>query len=248
MLLNDKIALITGCTRGIGKKTLELFSTNGAEILACVRKIDEEFLNFIKEISKKTNKKITPIELNLEDTNNVQKVTREILEKNPKIDILINNAGIIENSLFQMTTIDNIKKIFEINFFSQTILTQMILKPMIKNKSGKIVYISSTSALDNNIGRNAYSSTKASVISQAITLSKEVGSKNIRVNVIAPGLTDTDMMNNNTPKKIIEDVIKNLSIKRIAKPLEIANVALFLSSNLSSYITGQTIRVDGGMV
>ena len=247
MLLKNKIALITGCNRGIGKKTLEVFSDHGASVIACVRKIDNEFKKFIYELSKKNENKITPIEIDFENLDTVQNVAKEILKQNSKIDILINNAGIIDTALFQMTTIKNLKKIFEINYFTQTIFTQMILKPMIKNKVGNIVYISSTSALDNNVGRNTYSATKASIISQAKTLSKEVGSKNIRVNVIAPGLTDTDMMKNNTPNSVLEEVISKLSIKRVGQTLEIANVALFLSSELSSYITGQTIRVDGGM-
>lgn len=247
MLLNKKLALITGCNKGIGKKTLEIFSANGANIISVIRKKDKKFSDFIEEISKKYKNKIFPFEIDFESRNNVQEVSKEILKQNPKIDILINNAGIVENGLFQMTTISSLKKIFEINFFSQTLFTQMIVKSMIKNKNGAIVYISSTSGIDNNIGRNAYSASKASIISQAQTLSKEIGEKNIRVNVIAPGLTNTDMMKKNTSKNVIDNVVSNLSLKRIAETNEIANVALFLSSDLSSYITGQTIRVDGGM-
>jgi 3-oxoacyl-[acyl-carrier protein] reductase len=101
--------------------------------------------------------------------------------------------------------------------------------------------------MDSNFGRSAYSASKAAMISQSKTLSKELGQYNIRVNTIAPGLTDTEMMQNNTPKEVIKDVLENLSLKRLADPKEIANAALFLSSDLSSYITGQTIRVDGGM-
>ena len=146
-----------------------------------------------------------------------------------------------------MTSIKKFKEVFEINFFSQTIFTQYILKSMIKNKGGSILFISSSSALDGNEGRSAYSASKSALISQAQTMSRELGSYNIRVNTIAPGLTDTDMMKNNTPEKIMKDVISRTTLKRVGDPKEIANVALFLSSNLSSYITGQVIRVDGGM-
>ena len=146
-----------------------------------------------------------------------------------------------------MTSSNSLKKIFDINYFSLTEFTQIILKGIIKNKKGSIVYISSTSGIDNNIGRNAYSSTKAAVISQAHTLSRELGRLNIRVNSIAPGLTDTDMMRKNTPENILKEVVNNLSLKRKGTTLEIANTALFLASDLSSYITGQVIRVDGGM-
>ena len=118
---------------------------------------------------------------------------------------------------------------------------------MTKKKNGSILYISSSSAIDGNEGRSAYSSAKSAIIAQAKVLSREVGINNIRVNVIAPGLTDTDMMKKNTPTDVINDVVSKISLRRIATPEEIANVALLLSSDLSSYITGQVIRVDGGM-
>ena len=136
---------------------------------------------------------------------------------------------------------------FETYFFSQTLFTQYILKSMIKKKSGSILYISSSSALDGNEGRSAYSSAKAAIIAQAKVLSRELGVHNIRVNSIAPGLTNTDMMKENTTQETIKDVLSRVSLRRIANTGEIANTALFLSSDLSSYITGQVIRVDGGM-
>ncbi len=247
MLLKNKTAVITGCNRGIGKKIVEVFSNNGAQIFACVRNKNKEFENFISNLSEKNQNKITPVELDLESHDSVDKAGKFILESSQNIDILVNNAGIIDNSLFQMTSIKNLKKLFDVNYFSLTKFTQIILKSIIKNKKGSIIYISSTSALDNTIGRNAYSSTKAAIISQAHTLSRELGRMNIRVNSIAPGLTDTDMMRKNTPENLLKNVVSNLSLKRIGSPEEIANVTLFLSSDLSSYITGQTIRVDGGM-
>ena len=118
---------------------------------------------------------------------------------------------------------------------------------MLKKNSGSIIFISSTSALDADAGRGAYVAAKSSINSIAKVLSKEVGDKNIRVNVIAPGLIDTDMLKNNTKELIIKNKLVNTSLKRLGETNEIANVALFLSSDLSSYITGQTIRVDGGM-
>jgi 3-oxoacyl-[acyl-carrier protein] reductase len=146
-----------------------------------------------------------------------------------------------------MTSEKKLKEIFDVDFFSQTTFTQYILKSMMKNKRGSIIYISSSSAIDGNRGRSAYSAAKAALLSQAKTLSKEVGEFNIRVNAIAPGLTKTDMMTENTEKKIIDEVTSQISLKRVASPKEIANVALFLSSDLASYITGQFLRVDGGM-
>lgn len=247
MLLSNKTAVVTGCNKGIGKKIVETFSKNGAKIFACVRKNDEDFTKFITNLTEENKNIIIPVELDLESTSSVTEAGKLILEKNMPIDILVNNAGIIDNSLFQMTSIKNLKKIFEINYFSMSQFTQLILKSLTKNKIGSIIYISSTSAIDNTIGRSSYSSTKAAIVSQAHTLSRELGRLKIRVNSIAPGLTDTDMMRKNTSEKILNDVVSNLSLKRIGLPEEIANVALFLASDLSSYITGQVIRVDGGM-
>ncbi len=247
MLLKEKTAVITGCNRGIGKSILEIFAKNQSNIFGCVRKIDDDFKKLVEELQKKYNVNITPVEIDLSNVESIDSGVKKIQKNGIPIDILVNNAGIIENSIFQMTSIKNLKSIFEINFFNQTKFTQLILKQIIKNKKGSIIYISSSSGLDNNYGRNAYSSSKAAVISQAQTLSREIGIKQIRVNTIAPGLTDTDMMNENTPTEILEKVVKQLSLGRVANPYEIANVALFLASDLSSYLTGQTIRVDGGM-
>ena len=247
MLLKNKTAVITGCSKSIGKKSLEIFFSNGANIFACTRNINEEFKNHLEDLKKKFNNEIIPIQFNLNEESEIKKASNEILLSKKKIDILVNNAATIHSAIFQMTSMKKLKEIFEINFFSQTLFTQYILKSMIKNKSGSIVYISSSSALDGNEGRSAYSSTKSAIIAQAKVLSRELGVHNIRVNAIAPGLTNTDMMKDNTPVELIKEFKSRISLKRIANPEEIANVALLLSSDLSSYITGQVIRVDGGM-
>ena len=247
MLLKNKTAVVTGCNRGIGKKILEVFSANGARVFACVRNIDEEFKSFLNELKKNFNNQIIPIQFDLNDEKKIKEAANSILTSNKSIDILVNNAATIHTSIFQMTSVKKLKELFEVNFFSQTIFTQYILKSMIKNKRGSIVYISSSSALDGNEGRSAYSSAKAAIIAQAKVLSRELGVHNIRVNSIAPGLTNTDMMKKNHQEKIINEMISRISLRRIANPEEIANVVLLLSSDLTSYITGQNIRVDGGM-
>lgn len=247
MLLAGKIAVITGCNRGIGKAILEKFSENGANIFACVRKIDDDFLSLIKKIQKENNNEIFPIELDLSNKENVKEAGKKILSYEKDIDILINNAGSISTSLFQMTSVDKYKELFEINFYSQILFTQTILKSMMKTKRGNIVFISSSSGIDGNEGRSAYVSSKAAIIGQSKVLSRELGRYNIRVNTVAPGLTNTDMMKKNTPDKIINEVVSQISLNRVGEPNEIANVVLFLSSSLSDYITGQVIRVDGGM-
>ena len=247
MLLKGKNAVVTGCNRGIGKKILEVFSENGATVFACVRNIDEQFKSFLKELAKKTNNQIIPIQFDLNDETKIKEAANTILTSNKPIDILVNNAATIHTAIFQMTSIKKLKEVFEINFFSQTIFTQYILKSMIKNKKGSIVYIASSSASDGNEGRSAYSSSKAAIISQAKVLSRELGTHNIRVNSLAPGLTNTDMMKENHQKEIVNEVVSRTSLRRMGDPKEIADVVLLLSSDLTSYITGQNIRVDGGM-
>ena len=247
MLLKNRTAIITGCNKGIGNEILKTFSENGADIFACVRNISDEFEVNIGKLTKKYNNKIIPIKFDLLDENIIKDAAKTILATNKPIDILINNAATIQTSLFQMTSIKKLKKIFEINFFQQSVFTQFVLKSMVKFKKGSIVYISSSASIDGNEGRSSYSASKAALNAQAKVLSREIGINNIRVNTIAPGLTDTDMMTDNTPKEIIDTTVSKISLKRIANPTEIANVALFLASDLSNYITGQIIRVDGGM-
>ena len=246
-MLKSKAAVVTGCNKGIGKKILEVFSANGATVFACVRNIDEEFKSFLNKLKQKFNNQIIPIQFDLNDEKKIKEAANSILTSNKSIDILVNNAATIHTSIFQMTSVKKLKELFEVNFFSQTIFTQYILKSMIKNKRGSIVYISSSSALDGNEGRSAYSSAKAAIIAQAKVLSRELGVHNIRVNSIAPGLTNTDMMKENHREEIVSEMVSRISLRRIANPEEIANVVLLLSSNLTSYITGQVIRVDGGM-
>ena len=247
MLLKKKTAIITGCNRGIGEKILEKFSSSGANIFACTRKKNSEFESKISELARKYKVKIIPIYFDFADSEEIKSEEKKILDSGEAIDILVNNAGIIDVSIYQMTSIKKLKDMFEINFFSQTIFTQNIIKSMIRNKSGSIINLASITALDGNEGRSAYGASKSALIAQMKTLSKEVGIFNIRVNCIAPGLIDTEMLSKNTPKNIIENMKNKISLRRVGSPEEIADVALFLSSNLSTYISGQVIRVDGGM-
>tara|TARA_B110001452_G_scaffold236420_1_gene215699 strand:+ start:630 stop:1373 length:744 start_codon:yes stop_codon:yes gene_type:complete len=247
MLLKKKTAIITGCNRGIGEKILEKFSSSGANIFACTRKKNSEFESKISELARKYKIKIIPIYFDFADSEEIKSAAKKILDSGEAIDILVNNAGIIDVSIYQMTSIKKLKDMFEINFFSQTIFTQNIIKSMIRNKSGSIINLASITALDGNEGRSAYGASKSALIAQMKTLSKEVGIFNIRVNCIAPGLIDTEMLSKNTTKNIIENMKNKISLRRVGNPEEIADVALFLSSNLSTYISGQVIRVDGGM-
>jgi len=248
MLLKNRTAVVTGSNKGIGKQILEVFSRNGADVIACSRVDDEQQKSFHSLLMKKYNNKIYRVKLDLNKKEQIKNALKSISEITKEIDILVNNASAIHSALFQMTPLKKYEEMFVTNFFSQIDFTQGILKVMPKKKNSSIIFISSTSAIDGNEGRSAYSSSKASILSISKVLSRELGPNQIRVNCIAPGLTDTDMMRKNTPDKLIKELETKIPLKRIASPEEIANVALFLASEMSSYITGQTIRVDGGMI
>lgn len=246
MILKNKLALITGSNRGIGFSVLKKFSENGANIIACSRTRSQKFEEDISDLSKKYNNKITPIYFDFLNKEKMEEGIKKIFEISNDIDILINNAGINHVALFQMTPLQKVKEIFEINFFSQLHLTQRIMKKMIINKKGSIINIASNAAIECDIGRSGYASSKASLIAFTKVLSKELGSFNIRVNAVAPGTTKTDMMEKDVSKKIMDEAIKRVPLKRAANPEEISNVILFLASDMSSYVNGETIFVTGG--
>ncbi len=245
-MLKNKVTLITGCSRGIGNSILNTFAENRSEIIACFRKKNNQNIQIVNEIKKKYKIKITALYFNLFDQESIEKKINFILKKK-KIDVLVNNAGVLKSSLFQMTTIRSMKEMLDINLFSHLLISQIIIKSMVLNKKGSIINISSTSGIDSNVGRISYATSKSALITATEVISKEVGRYNIRVNAIAPGVSDTDMYREGHSEKIKKDILEKISLKRVSKPKEIANVALFLASDLSSYLTGQVLRVDGGM-
>lgn len=245
-MLKDKVSLITGCNGGIGISLVKKFSENGSDIICCVRKKTKEFEKEINEISKKNNNSIIPIYFDLNNENEILEAIKQIYSLNKEIDILVNNAGVDQVSLFQMTTKEKIKEVFQVNFFSILSLTRGLLKIFIKNKKGSIINISSNAATECDAGRAIYSASKSALNSFTKSLSKELGNFNIRVNAIAPGLTATKMIEKGINKKIIEDTIKKIPLKKIAQPQDIANVVLFLASDLSKYVNGEIIYVTGG--
>lgn len=247
MLLQGKTAVITGCSRGIGQATLELFAQNGANIWACSRSPSDEYIRIINELAEQYSVWIRPVFFDLGDKDQITSAMKEILSVRGQIDILVNNAGMVsKNALFQLTSMKTIKEVFEINFFSHLLITQYILKAMTRQKSGCIINISSIAGIDGEPGQLEYVCSKAALIGATKKLSRELSYADIRVNAIAPGIIATDMI-----EMMAEDVMarfmQQCSTKRAGQPCEIANVALFLASDLASYITGQVIRVDGGL-
>jgi len=246
MILNGKNAIITGANRGIGQKTVEVFAQYGANIWACARIKSEKFELEMRELSRKYSVSIEPIYFNLTKSDEIKQAMKQIISQKKSIDILVNNAGIFpENKLFQMTTIEEMKNIFEVNFFSHLSITQYVSRVMTRQKYGSIINISSVAALDGDLAQLGYASSKAAMLGATKVLAIELGKYNIRVNSVAPSVTETDMISN-ISSEYLERSIQNNIIKRIGRKEEIANVILFLASDLSSYMTGQVIRVDGG--
>ena len=245
-LLQNKVAVITGANRGIGKCITETFAANGADIIACMRAVSSETEKWIKYLELKFNVSVNCVKLDLENEESIKKTIQEIFSISKRIDVLVNNAGIANGALFQMTPISELRRIFEINFFSQIVFSQGIAKIMIRNKSGSIINLSSTAAFIPDPGTLAYGSSKSAFVRASQSMANELGKSNVRVNVIAPSVTKTDMFQQMSTQAR-EKLIDSSAFKRAAEPEEVANVALFLASEMSSFITGQVIRVDGGI-
>jgi 3-oxoacyl-[acyl-carrier protein] reductase len=246
MILNNKNAIITGCIQGIGKATVEEFAKNGANIWACALEYNDAFETYCKKLSEEYNVWIKPVYFNLLNQDEIKIGLKQIASDKLPIDILVNIAGMTKDAITHMVTMEQMKLIFEINFFSHIYLTQFVTKIMIRQGYGSVVNTSSISAIDGSYGQLSYSSSKAALIGATKTLSKELASKGIRVNAIAPGVISTDM-NKIVPDNIIQENIKKMKIKRLGNADEVAKTILFLASDLSNYITGQIIRIDGGI-
>ena len=245
-LLEGKNAIVTGTARGIGHKIVEVFAANGANVWACARKQTPEMDAYCKDLSEKYGVEVKPVYFELTDRNAMKDAFKSIMAEKKPIDVLVNNAGITYNALFQMSNEDKIKESFDINFTSPYLFSQYVIKLMLRAGQGSVVNISSTAAIDGNSGRSIYGATKASLWCASKSMAEELGPKGSRVNCIAPGITQTDMLSSMT-EEVINETVMATDSQRAGEPVDIANAALFLASDLSSYITGQIPRVDGGM-
>lgn len=245
MLLRDKVAVITGANRGIGRAILELFTRHGASVIACVRQNSPELQQQFEGIATRENVRIWTVAFDFADPNAVKEAVRGILAEHKRVDMLINNAGTPSGALFQMTSSQELRRVFEINFFSQISFTQGIARLMVRARAGAIVNIASTAALNGDPGMLAYGSSKAALLLATRVMAAELASANIRVNAIAPTITKTDMYGQ-MEAKAREKLIQSSALKRAAEPLEVANAVLYLVSDLSSYVNGQVLTLDGG--
>ena len=243
-----KTAVLTGYNRGIGESISIKLAEAGYNLILCSRKSNNAL---IKNLIDQFKIEVYEYKFDLSNSEQTIKTANEIkkfaVEKKLEIDLLVNNAGVLKTGLFIMENIEDFKKIFEVNFFSQVFFTKEIIPLLKKSKSSSIINISSTSALEHDIGRMPYNASKAAIISFTKTLSKELSMFGIRVNCIAPGLIETDMLRSFTSEKVINEVISRNLSKRVGKKDEIAKLIVFLASTDSSYINGQIIRIDGGM-
>jgi 3-oxoacyl-[acyl-carrier protein] reductase len=244
--LKGKTAIITGSNRGIGKAILEAFAANGADIIACTRIERKEFLALCKRLSARHSVRITPIYFDATSINEIKSAAKQIAALKIPIDVLVNNIGIGYSALFQMSTPEKLKEVFDVNFIAPFLFTQYIVKLMVRHRSGSIVNIASTAGIDGDCGRSVYGSSKAALINLTRSMAAELGGFGIRANAIAPGLTDTDMVSG-MPENIVGGILQKSDLKRIGMPSEVADAAVFLASDMSSYMTGQVIRVDGGL-
>lgn len=246
-MLSGKNLVITGTLQGIGKATLEYCVSNGANIWACAQRQSDEFENFCANLAQTYGVWVKPIYFDLLNGDEIKCAVKNIQADKQPVDGLVNIAGMAKDAIFHMVSMDVMKQVFEVNFFSQILFSQYITKLMLRNPNpSSVVFVSSISALDGNAGQLAYGSSKAALIGAMKTMSKELASKGIRINAIAPGVIDTDM-NKVVPQDVIDEKIKTMDIKRLGKPFEVASTIAFLVSDLSRHITGQVIRIDGGI-
>ncbi|MFH2117492.1 MAG: SDR family NAD(P)-dependent oxidoreductase [Bacillota bacterium] len=241
-LLSTKVALVTGASRGIGKAIVERFAEEGCIVYANSRKtnIDE----WARMLSTKYSTEVIPVYFDVTNSIDVKKTILDIKKNHLSIDVLVNNAAISSNELIGMISKEKMKSMFDTNVYSVIDIIQFAARLMKKQQSGSIINISSIVGVQGDKGQLLYSATKGAIIALTKSAAKELAPYNIRVNSVAPGLTDTDMFRQ-IAKDHLESRLSNIGMGRLATPIDIANSCLFLASDLSSYVSGEIIGVNG---
>ena len=242
----EKVALITGATRGIGKQIAITLAKEGYNIALNYRKENEDLENAKKEISE-IGVEVLAVQGDVSNYDDCERFVKQVIEKYGHIDVLVNNAGITRDSLLIRMKEEDFKQVIDTNLGGTYNVTKNVISYMMKAHSGRIINISSVVGIVGNAGQTNYSASKAGIIGFTKSLAKEVASRNILVNAIAPGFIETDMTGV-LKEEIRNEIAKNIPVKRMGSAQEVAKVVKFLASEESSYITGQVINVDGGMV
>lgn len=244
-LLEGKVVLITGATRGIGKGIAEVFAAHGAEVaFTYAGSVDKakELETALGEITK-----VKAYQSDASDYDAAQKLVEDVISEFGKIDILINNAGITKDNLMLRMSKEDWDKVINVNLDSVFNLTKAVVKPMMKAKSGSIINMTSIVGIKGNAGQANYSASKAGVIGFTKSIALELGSRNIRCNAVAPGFIETEMTAA-LDEKTVQSWRDGIPLKRGGQPEDVANVCVFLASEMSAYVTGQVLNVDGGML
>lgn len=245
MRLKDKVAIITGGARGIGKKISQTFLKEGASVYIFDVN-EEEGARTVGELQPAYDGKVIFFKVDITDEKSVEQSIEKIIEAEGRIDILVNNAGITRDNLILRMSLEDWKKVIDINLTGAFICSKHTVKYMVKNRSGKIINISSIVGVHGNAGQSNYSSSKAGIIGLTKTLARELAGRNILVNAIAPGYIETEMTEK-LSDKIKEKLMEQIPAGRLGSVDDVAKTALFLASDDSNYITGTVINLDGGM-
>ncbi len=241
-----KVALITGATRGIGKQIAIKLAKEGYDIAINYRKENEELANAKAEIEK--NKvKCLAVQGDVSNFDDTKRLVDEVINEFGTIDVLVNNAGITKDMLILRMQKEDFESVINVNLTGTFNVTKNVVPYMMKKRSGRIINISSVVGISGNAGQTNYSASKAGIIGFTKSLAKEVASRNILVNAVAPGFIETDMTS--VLKDYVKaEIAKNIPLRRMGTAEDVANVVKFLASDDSSYITGQVIQVDGGLL
>ncbi|MCL9804308.1 3-oxoacyl-[acyl-carrier-protein] reductase [Flavobacterium amniphilum] len=245
-LLEGKVAIITGASRGIGKGIAEVFAKNGANVAFTYSSSAESALALENELTA-LGVKAKGYKSNAADFNEAQKLVDDVLAEFGTVDVLINNAGVTKDNLLMRMSEEDFDAVIDINLKSVFNMTKAVQKTMLKNRAGSIINMSSVVGVKGNAGQANYAASKAGMIGFSKSIALELGSRNIRCNAIAPGFIETEMT-----AKLNEDVVQGwrdtIPLKRGGSPEDIANACVFLASDMSAYVTGQVLNVDGGML
>jgi len=245
MRLKDKVALITGGARGIGQAIAMTFAKEGANIV--VADVNLELAGRTSADIEALGRKAMSLEMDVTDYTEVEEGVNKILDKFGKVDILVNNAGITKDNLLLRMSQAEWDAVINVNLKGTFNCIKAVSRPMVKQRSGRIISIASIIGLMGNWGQANYAASKAGIIALTKTVAKELASRNINANAVAPGFIQTDMTAK-LPEDVKAKMMEAIPMAKLGRPQDVANVCLFLASEESSYITGQTIIVDGGMV